>query len=70
MTEFQPDQKERFFINPKYHYRLAKLYQQTAQSEKAIERYKRFLEIWKYADDDLPEKIDAQKRLAVLVEED
>ncbi len=34
MTEFQPDQKDRFFINPKYHYRLALLYQQTGQRQK------------------------------------
>jgi tetratricopeptide (TPR) repeat protein len=69
ITDFQPDQKNRFFINPKYHYRLAKLYQQDGQRQKAIERYKRFLGIWKYADEDLPEKVDAERRLAALLEE-
>ena len=34
ITDFQPDQKNRFFINPKYHYRLALLYQQTGQRQK------------------------------------
>jgi tetratricopeptide (TPR) repeat protein len=69
ITEFHPDQKGRFFINPKYHYRLARLYQQTGQRQKAIERYKRFLDIWKYADAGLPEKVDAEKQLAVLESE-
>ncbi len=74
ITEFRPgpnqiDQKDRFFINPKYHYRLAKLYQQTGQRKKAIERYNRFLDIWKNADEDLPEKVDAETRLAALLDE-
>ena len=74
LVDFRPgpnqiDQKDRFFINPKYHYRLAKLYQQNGKRQKAIDRYKKFLDIWKYADDDLPEKQDAQKRLAALLDE-
>ena len=34
-----------------------------------ISQYKKLLEIWKNADEDLPEKIDAQKRLANLLKQ-
>ncbi|MEN8192094.1 MAG: protein kinase [Bacteroidota bacterium] len=53
-------------IHPKYHYRLAKLYEGKGLKEKAIGEFKKFLEIWKNADKDLPEYIDAKKRLAGL----
>ncbi|MCK5454313.1 MAG: tetratricopeptide repeat protein, partial [Calditrichia bacterium] len=66
MITFDPNKGDRRLIHPRYHYRLAKLYEESGQVEKAILRYKRFLEIWKNADDDLPEKIDAQERLATL----
>ena len=66
IVEFQPTQRNRFFINPKYHYRLAKLYQQNGQKENAINQYQRFLDIWRYADKDQPDLIDAKKRLAQL----
>jgi serine/threonine protein kinase/tetratricopeptide (TPR) repeat protein len=68
LVRFQPGEMQQFFINPIYYYRLAKLYQQTGQRRKAIDRYKIFLDIWKYADDDLPEKQDAIKRMAELDE--
>ncbi len=68
MVEFRPGNKEQFIINPIYHYRLAKLYQQTGQIQKAIDRYRRFLEIWKYADQGLPQVIDAKQRLATLTD--
>jgi serine/threonine protein kinase/tetratricopeptide (TPR) repeat protein len=66
LVDFRPGKREHFIINPIYHYRLAKLYQQTGQIQKAIDRYRRFLEIWKYADEGLPQLIDAKKRLAAL----
>ena len=66
LITFDPDSKERRLIHPKYHYSLTKLYQEKGSSIKAIEQYEKFLEIWKDADEDLPEPIDAKKRLAKL----
>jgi serine/threonine protein kinase/tetratricopeptide (TPR) repeat protein len=53
-------------INPKYHYRLAKLYELKGWNEKSIFEYEKFLKIWKDADKDLPEFIDAKSRLENL----
>jgi len=54
------------FIDPRYRYRLAKLYDQKGWPGKAIEQYKRFLKLWKDADPDHPEMIDAIRRLSTL----
>jgi len=48
------------------HYHLGKLYEHKGESDEAVKYYERFLEIWKDADPDLPELIDARKRLAPL----
>lgn len=53
-------------IHPKYHYRLAILYEKKGEKNKAIRELKKFLEIWQNADKDLPELIDAKKRLEGL----
>lgn len=63
---FDPKDVDRRLIHPLYHYRLAKLYEDKGLGEKAIAEYRKFLEIWKDADDDLPEPHDARKRLAKL----
>jgi tetratricopeptide (TPR) repeat protein len=66
LITFDPKIWDFHLIHPKYHYRLAKLYEQTEQLNKAINEYERFLGLWKNADKDHTELIDAKQRLAVL----
>ena len=66
LLKFQPHSGDYILINPKLYYRIAKLYDQTKQYSAAIEQYTKFLELWEKADEDLPEKIHAQERLAAL----
>jgi tetratricopeptide (TPR) repeat protein len=61
-----PKTKEPFLIHPKYYYRLAKLYEKKGMTIKARENFARFLDLWKDADDGLPEYLDARARLAAL----
>jgi tetratricopeptide (TPR) repeat protein len=56
----------RRLINPIYHFRVAGLYEKKGDKAKAVEHYKKFLEIWKNADADLPEPGLARARLAAL----
>ena len=66
LVRFDPDSKRRFLIHPKYHFRLAGLYQRQNERTKAIEHYEKFLALWKNADPGIPEVEDAKKRLAEL----
>lgn len=61
-----PDSKDRRLIHPVYHYRLAKLCEQTGKYDKAKSEYTKFLKLWKNADKDHPVFIDAKKRLEGL----
>ena len=66
LTTFDPGKEDRSLINPLYRYRLAKLYERKGLAAKALEQYSRFLVLWKDADRDLPEYVDAAKRVAAL----
>jgi len=68
ITVFNPEDNDVRLIHPLYHYELAKLYEQKGYEGKAIDEYEKFLEIWKDADEDLPQPHDARKRLARLKE--
>ncbi len=67
LITFDPNSKDRRLINPKYHYHLARLYEEKGWSDKAIKEYEKFLDIWTDADKDLYEKQDAKKQLADLL---
>ncbi len=66
LITFDPNREERYLIHPKYYYRLAKLYEKKGLKTKAIEHYQKFLNLWKNADPDIQEVIDAKRRLAQL----
>jgi eukaryotic-like serine/threonine-protein kinase len=53
-------------IPPRYHYRLAQLYEQKGLKENAILEYEKFLKIWGRADPIYPEPKDARVHLARL----
>jgi tetratricopeptide (TPR) repeat protein len=66
LLTFDPESGDRRLTHPTCHYELAKLYEEKGLSEKAVAEYERFLEIWKNADEDRPEVVDARVRLAAL----
>ncbi len=57
---------DRPIIHPLSRYRLAKLYEETGQKEKAIEQYTKALETWKTSEEGLFEVGHARERLETL----
>jgi len=57
---------DRPLIHPLSCYRLAKLYEETGQFEKAAEQYRKALNIWENADEGLSQMEDSRQRLAAL----
>jgi tetratricopeptide (TPR) repeat protein len=51
---------------PKGFYLLGKVYERKGDSQRAVENYEKFLSLWKDADKDLPDLVDAKARLAKL----
>ena len=51
---------------PRGFYLLGKIYEKKGDQKLAIENYEKFLDLWKDADKDLPELMDAKARLAKL----
>jgi hypothetical protein len=45
---------------------MGKIYEEKGDTKSAIRSYQKFLDLWKNADEDLPDLIDAKKRLAGL----
>lgn len=58
-----------FKINPNYaqsHYLLGLIYQKKGMKDKANEHFQRFINIWKDADENLPQLIEARKQLGIV----
>ncbi|MEJ2618330.1 MAG: hypothetical protein P8Z35_25465, partial [Ignavibacteriaceae bacterium] len=53
---------------PRSFYLMGKIYEKEANSNLAISNYKKFLDLWKDADKDLPDLIDAKNRYKKLVQ--
>jgi len=66
LVTFNPNTRERSLIHPRLCYKLAQLYEQKGQNNKAIEHYEKFLDLWKDADPGIAEVEDARERLAGL----
>jgi serine/threonine protein kinase/Flp pilus assembly protein TadD len=47
LTRFNPRSKDRRFVHPRYHQRLAELYEETSRPHKARDAYQRFAELYR-----------------------
>jgi tetratricopeptide (TPR) repeat protein len=60
-----PDQTSVALYQPRYVLQLARLLEQAGDRPAADAEYRRFLDLWKHADANLPELADARRALAV-----
>jgi tetratricopeptide (TPR) repeat protein len=60
------EQKWPALFNPRYVLEIARLLEQSGDRKGALVEYRRFLELWKNADDNLPEIADARRAMARL----
>jgi tetratricopeptide (TPR) repeat protein len=56
----------RAVVYPKSFYLLGKIYEKKGDKQLAVESYEKFLNIWKEADQDLPDLIEAKARVTKL----
>jgi serine/threonine protein kinase/tetratricopeptide (TPR) repeat protein len=66
LLRIDPKIGPRFLPHPRYHYRLAKLYEKKGDKVRAASELRRFLELWKAADAGQPDLEDAKARLVAL----
>jgi len=66
IVTYDPNGTERRWLHPRYHYLLAKLYEEKSLSAKAVAEYEKFLDLWKLAEPGDPQVEDTKKRLAAL----
>jgi tetratricopeptide (TPR) repeat protein len=66
LTVIGPNHRNRNLVHPIYHYRLAKLYEDSGRAAEARSEYGRFLKVLEIADAETSEMADAKKRLVAL----
>jgi tetratricopeptide (TPR) repeat protein len=66
LIKIKKQEQVRDLIHPIYHFRLAELYEEDGDLDKAVDKYEKFLELWKDADEDLPEPKVAKTKLKEL----
>ena len=66
LTFYGLEDYQLIFYYPLSLFTLAQLYEQNNQISKAVDTYGEFLKVWKEADRDLPELVEAKSRLARL----
>jgi tetratricopeptide (TPR) repeat protein len=66
LARFDPESRNRRLVHPKYHYRLAGVYEKAGRRADAIGEYEKFLHLMKSADPGLEEVDAARESLARL----
>ena len=53
---------------PRKHYKIGRCYEELGENSEAVKHYKKFLEFWSEADEDIDDIVDSKKRIAALKE--